>query len=594
MSGSDRERTWFQEGIEKNPSWYTDEDPEEELEEEEEQPQRRKQKKKEEEEEDEDKKDDEENEEEENKDDEDNEEDSQDEDTDENQNQDNEDSQEQDQKDKTEDSVDEDSDADYDDQPQDTETNKDKKDKKDKQQTDTDTNTTPDTIGPNPTPELDGANDANKTPFDKSFESAKEKAKETTEAAKEKAIEIADKVKDNAKSAIDASKAALAKAGEAIKAALAKLVEVLGPYIGWILLALLAIIIIIVVIVAVVVAVGAVVNKMDPANMINNDYLTSEYFYGRRIVYIDDEKLADSLELSYKQYVIDVVENFEENNPNIDIVITLPNPTGKSLLDNTTTLDTHVSNLYLGIANIVATSSNDYQNVNFDTLYPLINYFGFTDGQKALVSTFIANYIVINNLYSTSDAVDVISLMTETINNDADLQYMYQQYEKIMIKDEIATPEGLVDVEQRQYVASIYMPSKNIDITRVTYTLVNENEDFATNIKLIEVNNGNETTHLDNGLKIDNANLFNGFTLGKVSLSAFKSIDASNLHRFSEGLSLFEAIKSLPDDIQCFQTDAQSGVYTWKPVDSSALYLEFEANNKFIYSEFDMGIKIQN
>ncbi len=577
MSGSDRERTWFEEGIEKNPSWYTDEDPEEELEDEEEveddQPQRkRKQSKKDEEEEEQEEQEEKENTEE-------------DEESSESENEDADSDQTQDtQEEQDKRSTDDDADSDFDDDLPDQNENQNKKDTKDKKDTSHDTDTPDDSFEPSLTP------DADDLPKDSS--SPHKNTKEAAESAKEKAKDAAEAVKDKAKTAVDATKAALTKAAEAIKAAAAKIAELLAPYIGWILLALLIIIVIIILIFCVVAAVGVIASKLDPANMINNEYLTSEYFYGRRIVYIDDDALANSLELSYKQYVVDVITNFEDNNPNVDITITLPELNGGVIADNSIAIGQHISNLSLGIANIVANNSNDYVGVDFATLYPLINYFGFSDGQHSSVANFIADYIVLCGLYSTSESVDMLSLIKTTIDTDADLQYMHHQYEKVMIKDEIASKDGLADVAQRQYVASIYMPNTNIEITRVTYTLVNENEEFDTSIKLIELNNGSEKIHLDNGLKNDNTSLFNGFTIGKVSLNRFESIDVSNISRFSSGLSLFEAVKSLPSDTECFKQDAETGTYSWKPLDSSVLYLEFEANNKFIYSEFDIAVKL--
>ncbi|MBO5909940.1 MAG: hypothetical protein J6Q15_00375, partial [Clostridia bacterium] len=113
------------------------------------------------------------------------------------------------------------------------------------------------------------------------------------------------------------STASAGAAGSAASGALAAA----APYIGIALLIILAIILVIVIIVAIV---SFFQGKSDPANMSTNTYVTSEYFYGTRSVYIDENELINSLQLSYKQYVLDVVDNFEENNPSIDITITLP------------------------------------------------------------------------------------------------------------------------------------------------------------------------------------------------------------------------------------------------------------------------------
>ena len=430
---------------------------------------------------------------------------------------------------------------------------------------------------------VDHDNKPNVGDASKATKQADDAAKTTKQAGKttKQASKTAKKVSKTAKNTKETKAIA-----ESAKAALAAIKAVL-PILFWVLL----IVLIIVIIVSIALGVVSLLDqKTNPDYMRFNANITDEYFYGMRVVYIDNEQLSNSLELSYKQYVIDFVENFEENNPNIDLVIALPSLDEDETFNNSMQVDANITNLYLGIANIVATNSNDYVGIEFDALYPQINYFGLDSAQYTSVVEFISNYITINNLYSTADTVDIDTLVSSTLEEDEDLQYMRSQYEKVMIKDEIAKYNGISNFEQRQYIASIYMPNKNIIVESISYAVTNENQEFNTDIKLIEYNNNTETIHAEHSLQ-DNQDVFGGFSFGKVNLNTFQSIDSDNVEKFSEGLSLLDAVRSLPSDTNYFKKDAQTGIYSWMPNESSLLYLTFETNNKFIYTEWDINVK---
>lgn len=374
------------------------------------------------------------------------------------------------------------------------------------------------------------------------------------------------------------TRAATKAGGAAVKGAGGSAVAAALPIIGWALL----IILILIVIITIVVAISSFFeNKTDPTNMTTNKYITSEYFYGIRSVYIDDEALSNSLQLSYKQYAVDMLE-YMDDITDISINITLPIE-----FDNLTEIDQHITNISLAIGNIVANGSSNY-NVEFSSLYPNIQYFGLTTEQGAIVNTFLADYITTNNIITNNSSTSVSDLVTQ-ISSYQTMKYMYNVCEKVMIKDEIATDEGLSGIQQRQYIASIYMPNKNIIVTSSSYTVVNQNENFTTNVKLVELNNGTETIHIDETLEDDTEIMSNS---KNITLNHFNSIDTNNLEAFAGGLSLFEALKSLPIGVQCFTQNVDTGIHSWQPVDESLLYLTFEASNKFIYTEFDLDVKL--
>ena len=164
-----------------------------------------------------------------------------------------------------------------------------------------------------------------------------------------------------------------------------------------------------------------------------------------------------------------------------------------------------------------------------------------------------------------------------------------------MIKDEIATEEGLSDIKTRHYIASIYMPNKDINVTRSYYTIYGGSDTFTNNYKLIEENNGEKTIHAEKEM-VGDSEIVDGFLVGTAELKQFTSIITENPNLFSSGISLFEAVKLTPKGSQYFQkieTKDSSGntvtAYTWNPTDTSLLYLTFEASSSFIFTEFSFN-----
>lgn len=357
----------------------------------------------------------------------------------------------------------------------------------------------------------------------------------------------------------------------------------------WIVLIILAVILVIVVIVSIVAYFQA---KTDPDNMKSNEYVTSEYFYGTRSVYIDEQTLTDSLQLSYKQYVIDVITNIETNNPEVDIIITLPNLDENNILNNSTPIDENITDMSIGIANIIATGSSDSKYSDFSVLYSKIDYFGLTQNQGEKVNTFLIEYFTTNtDLITSSSGEPNINQLINSAVSSPELQYIYNRCEKVMIKDEIASEKGLENIEQRQYVASIYMPNKNIIIENSTYTIASFYDSFSVKAKLIEENGGTQTIHSDKSI-LNKADITAGVNYGKVNLNTFTSIDTENIEAFSSGLSLFDALKMSENYKQYFTQDAETQIYSWKPTDSSLLYFTYEADKMFIFTDFDLNIKL--
>ena len=426
---------------------------------------------------------------------------------------------------------------------------------------------------------------------DEALKSGADTAKNAVDTAKN-AKKLADQLAKQAakKTAEQAAKQTAAHGAKAIGA---KAIAAGGPYV-WLAVAiifLILLIILIVVCLSVIIA-GKAYNE-DPESMSSNSLISSDLFYGTRSVYIDNEALANSLQLSYKQFVVEVFEHIDANDSSITIEISLPEE-----FDNSTDIGEDLNNLSMGIANIVATGSTHYVDIEFSSLYPQISYFGFTANQSALVNDFITEYATNKPLITKEgSAADNIAELVDNAMNAAELQYMNTLYEKVMIKDEIATEEGLSEIEIRNYVASIYMPNQNIIITDSYISFTNETEsNIGNTIRIVVENDGNQAVIAETTVEEKS-----GFVDGPIipmQISQFTSIDDEDTSLFSEGMSLFDAVKTTPSGRQYFlklTNEAGQEYYTWRPLTAgtTALYVTFEPSSpdaKFIFTDAKLDV----
>ena len=362
-----------------------------------------------------------------------------------------------------------------------------------------------------------------------------------------------------------------------------KLIRHMPPWCWIILAGACALIIIILLLMATISGTTAgAADGTNPENMTSNQYITSSYFYGRRIMYVDDIELKDALQLSYKQYAVDIFEQFE-NSVDVTLNITLP-----SNFDNATVINENITNISVAMGNIVATGNSSYLGVDFATLYPEIQYFGLTAEQGELINTFLTQYITDNTLITIANgSTDTIESLVDAAMQNADLQYIYNRCEKVMIKDELATENGLSDVQQRIYVGSIYMPNKSITLENLTYAVSNNNKTISTSIKVVETSTNSEIIHLDTILE-EEGGIYDGFTTETLTLNQFGIIDVNNVQAYSNSVSLFEILKTYS---QHFVKETDTNIYSWKPIDAGILYLEFSSENEFIFTELDLAIQ---
>lgn len=421
-----------------------------------------------------------------------------------------------------------------------------------------------------------------------------QKAKQTAEKIK-KAKQTAEKIEKikKGKKAVDTIKT-LGKRKSIFSVIMGSL-----PY-SAIVIGIILLIIIILIVITVLISslIAAIDSKASDGALMNNSHITNECFYGIRTAYLDEQMLINSLQLSYKKYCIDLLVKLEENE--IDIVFDLP-----TNIDNSTDVNLNITNLSLSLANVVANNSTNYAGFTFASLYNEIDYFGLTKQQSDMFNDFLSTYLAGGEL--AKDANSNSALNKNTIKNkidkifdnpDSDIDYMFNLCEKVMIKDFISDPSGIQGLVENRYVGSIYMANKSITISNNSYIRKSLYNDKTSSIKLVEVNDMDELILLEKNFNenSEEVELVAPSNNKSVTLDKFTSIDENNLQLFSEGLSLFDAIKLLDEEQEYFKQIEISNngttvtVYTWKPADEKALYLEFSSNNPFMYGEFDIKV----
>ena len=384
-----------------------------------------------------------------------------------------------------------------------------------------------------------------------------------------------------------AGTAGTAVAGTAGTAAVA------NPYVLAAIAIILLIIVVIIIIFVLVFAIAAWWSgKTSEDALKTNSYITSEYFYGIRTAYADDQVLLDSLQLSYKQYAVDIINQLGEN-PNITIEISLPDN-----FDNSTEINPVITNISLAIGNIVANNLAGYSGVSFTTIYPNISHFGLTQYQSDVLNDFLDDYLINNNIINVEDGVNLSAELANVTSSD-ELSYMFTLCEKVMIKDFISSNSGLDGIEKTWFVGSVYMPNTTITLSDMSYTINNQHADRTLSVKLIEVSNETENILVEKSFDENSSDveIFNPPNNTKVTLQKFASINEDDLSMYSQGLTLFDAIKLIPEDEQYFKqieidnNGSKVTVHTWKPADKSSLYLEFTSNEPFMFGEFNLKVE---
>lgn len=320
----------------------------------------------------------------------------------------------------------------------------------------------------------------------------------------------------------------------------------------------------------------------DQESMMSNSTMTSEYFYGMRTAYIDDEQLTNELQLSYKNYIVDVLDTLDENS-DITLQITLP-----IIEDNSTTVNAHINNLSIGIGSIVATGSAN-PNANFNDLYSLITHFGLTKEEFDLTHSFISDYISSNTVVSVKNGANLNNLLLDAMNDDRN-SYMLNVCDKVMIKDYMATEAELNIADSYNFVASVYMPKQNIVMSNISYRIRFENEEELVNLKAVS----NNETLLDYTTTTP-WNDMETISLNLASATTFTCIDTSNLTTYSEGVSLFKAIQLMPSGAEYFKKN-EDNIYSYLPNQEGAYYILFTSTNgtPFQFKEYNIEIVSTN
>ncbi len=309
--------------------------------------------------------------------------------------------------------------------------------------------------------------------------------------------------------------------------------------------------------------------------------ITNEHFYGMRLIYEDADILTNSLQLSYKQYIVDIL-SLADDETGVSLNISLPEN-----FDNSSNIDENIINMSIGIGNIVANNDDSYEDIEFASLYQDIQYFGLTSSQAESVHEFIINYLQANNILTITSSASVADIINN-VATKSELQYIYNICEKIIIEDVLATSDGLPNFDKHKYIACIYMPNTEVTAEGMAYRVNVENEDIV-EFKLIYNSNGTENILLEDSADkswndtVEYAEVDENV---EVYLEQFNQIDSSNLNLYSNGISLFDAVKLSNNH---FNKNSQD-IYVWLPNSENLLYLTFNSTNIFAFNEFNIEV----
>lgn len=341
---------------------------------------------------------------------------------------------------------------------------------------------------------------------------------------------------------------------------------------------ILIVVVVIILILIVSAAITVATENADEENgTITYQTITDENFYGVRTAYIDETELTAQLQQSYKDYCIDLFKILKEN-PEINLAL----DTDTSNLNEATKLA--LNNLSVGIGNIIATGNSTFEGVEFSSLYANIQYFGIADNKLSEVQQFIINYLISNNLL-TSNSTPIQDLIDPALQ-DARLDYIKNQCEKIMIKDISAGENGFGTIKTN-LKGIIYLPKKQVTLSNLQYNIrVNESTDTV-NMKIISNNGSTETILQEENADISwNENLcFSEFGDNtQVTIDKYGDVGSTENSLYLEGVSLFTLLKNGSTLSQ------KDGIFTWKP-NEKCVYLLFESSNSFTINEFYISVE---
>ena len=335
--------------------------------------------------------------------------------------------------------------------------------------------------------------------------------------------------------------------------------------------------------------------SVEPEYMTEGYCITSENFYGIRTAYIDETILSDALEQSYKQYVIDILEDID-NTQSISITITLPDTSENKPLTNETPVGEHIETMSLGVAKIAAGKSVSDTITDFTLLYPEIDYFGLTEKEVEDVNDFITKYLTDYSIVDTGESSATIAELVDIATEK--LTYINNLCEKVMICDYIAEDSGLKDVKELIYVGSIYMPNKDITITSLSTAVSTTTPEFPVTAECI-AKNGENIIFSKSGTSFsdDGKLILDSIDDSIVEVSKFTNIDTDNTEAFINGVSLFEALrlgsKEGKDYSLFFQKqiiDDDTEIYTWIPASENIMYITYESTSPFIFNDLILEI----
>ncbi len=359
------------------------------------------------------------------------------------------------------------------------------------------------------------------------------------------------------------------------------------PILPYILIALL-------VIIAIVAVVGTIMpwvvgdgNSTD--GMSSPLGVKGDCFYGVRSIYRDAEQAKTDLLNDYVGALNYTITNFNSSNNGATLTITLPADDYNFADFETNVTYKNAYDLVFSLSQIVYAVDNENSSApaNLNNALAGIKYFGLDDEFIDDIASVWASYVINNSLYSAAQDVEInestFSTKFESLLLNEYATEQTSRTEMLYVKDYIFEDEESYaeNIPAKDYVAYIFMPKTTVDISRFSFLVSNQKEDFKMFLNV----NGNLTefsgeVFSEKGELDDEKSSYLYSSNVNAKADSFNNLDVNNI---ADGISLYNILHNL--NAENYLAKGQGDFYTYL---SGAVEVHFENNAPFFVAEYEV------
>ena len=329
--------------------------------------------------------------------------------------------------------------------------------------------------------------------------------------------------------------------------------------------------------------------------------ITGTDFYGARMIYKDEEKATTAIVEDYVEFVENGILESEqitkieasaggEFEVTLDINITTPADNYDYSNFNETQFMSEYSTLYnmvFDIAKVIYKIDNevDYTGSTLIECVEGIKYFGYGDIATlvdAVDDTLISNLVVVD----TNDTENKLTQADISAKVQEKLLAYYEtvptaRTAKLFVKDYILSGnEMMKGIKQENYVAFIFMPKKNVELTQISFIVGNADlSNFEISI------DGTDLIRSNENLGTDEKPTYLYSFIGTKNAGEYMFIDKTNLKALEKDQSLFDVLKLNNPELYLDGIEIEGTTYyTYK---QGGVVVEMSNTGAFNFVEFE-------